>query len=348
MLSRLTLKYFRSHQAAEFHFSPGVSVIVGKNGAGKTNILESVLVLSLGKSYRASDTELIQYESGVAVVEGVFSHKKRSVKLQKQSENRVDKLFTIQEKKLKRLSFQQTIPVVLFEPDFMQIISRGPEVRRDYFDSVLSRLYPKYQTLLNQYKRILAQRNSLLKASHFTSDQLFIWNVRLSEMAGKVVEYRQELLYSINNHIQEIYSELAGKPSRVSVVYVSKTNGDSYANNLLHNLEKTILTDRERGFTSHGPHRDDYECVLNGTSAATSASRGEIRTILLSLKIIETNLIESARSEKPILLLDDVFSELDETRQAQLVQFLKSNQTIITTTSVTPLIRKISGKIFEI
>ena len=348
MLSHLYLKQFRSHEEIQFDFSKNVNVLLGNNGAGKTNILEAVLVLCLGKSYRASDQELIQYNFNDTKIEGIFLDKKRVIKLHKQFSGGLQKTLIFQGKNFKRMSFQYTLPVVLFEPDFMQIITRGPEVRREYFDTILARLYPEYQTILNHYRRTLTQRNSLLKAHHFTQDQIFVWNIKLSELAGQLVLYRQKLLSTINKQLSDVYSELANSSHKVSINYLSKVNVDDYINTMLRGLEKNIDTDRERGFTSYGPHRDDYEFIINLQLAAISASRGETRTILLALKILEAKLIEETRSQKPLLLLDDVFSELDEIRQAHLVEFFKDNQVIITTTSITPLIRGISGKIFEI
>ncbi len=348
MLSHLTIKQFRSHKEAQFDFSQKVNVLIGNNGAGKTNILEAILVLCLGKSYRASDQELMRYSSNSSRIEGIFSDRKRIIKLQKQPDGKLQKTFVFQEKNFKRMSFQQTIPVVLFEPDFMQIIARGPEIRRDYFDTLIARLWPEYQTILNQYRRVLSQRNSLLKTTPFTPDQLFVWNVKLSELAGQLFNYRQKVLETINQYIGHIYSDLADTPHTVQIQYFSKIAADNYANNLLKKLEHSIDIDRERGFTSSGPHRDDYEFILNSKPAVLSASRGETRTLLLGLKIIESQLIEEARGHRPILLFDDVFSELDETRQTRLVEFFKKHQVMITTTTITPLIRGISGQIFDI
>lgn len=344
MISQITLKNFRSYKSSKFDFSKKTNIILGKNGAGKTNILEAILFLASGKSYRASDTDLIKNNESAAILEAEFDNKKRSVKF----DINKDKLFNINNTKYKRMRFDQTIPIVLFEPEFMQIISRGPDVRRDYFDSLLSRINPQHTTTLNKYKRVLAQRNNLLKNRDFSNDEMFVWNIKLSELGGVIAVNRSNLVSEINKSIGEVYSEIASKKNKISVGYKSKIDIKNYTNGLLKGLEKNISTDKEQGFTTLGPHRDDFEFMINSHNANISASRGESRTILLSMKIIETKLIKNARGEPPILLLDDVFSELDEDRQGKLVEFFYDNQVIITTTTITPLMKGVSGSIIRI
>lgn len=344
MISQITLKNFRSYKSSKFDFSNKTNIILGKNGAGKTNILEAILFLASGKSYRASDIDLIKNNENTTVLEAEFDEKKRSVKF----DINKDKLFNINNTKYKRMRFDQTIPIVLFEPEFMQIISRGPDVRRDYFDSLLSRINPQHTTTLNKYKRVLAQRNNLLKNRDFSNDEMFVWNIKLSELGGVIAANRSNLVNEINKSISEVYSEIASKKNKISASYSSKIDIKNYTSNLLKGLEKNISTDREQGFTALGPHRDDFEFMINNQNANISASRGESRTILLAMKIIETKLIKNAREKPPILLLDDVFSELDEDRQGKLVDFFYDNQVIITTTTITPLMKGVSGSIIRI
>ncbi len=347
MISHITLKNFRSYSSASFDFSSKTNIILGKNGAGKTNILEAILFLASGKSYRASDKDLIKYNEDIASLHGEFDERERSVKFNLDKE----KNYVINNSKYKRMQFAHTIPIVLFEPEFMQIIARGPDTRRDYFDSLLSRIHPSYQTSLNKYKRTLAQRNNLLKYKNFSSEEMFVWNIKLSELGGIIVSNRLKLTEKINKTISDVYSELASKKHQIQIQYVSKITTQNYTNNLLKGLEKNIQLDTETGFTSIGPHRDDFGFIINKKSASTSASRGENRTLLLAMKIIETKLIKQARDIAPILLLDDVFSELDEERQGKLIEFLYDNQVIITTTTtttITPLMKGVSGNIIEV
>ena len=144
MISQITLKNFRSYKSSKFDFSSKTNIILGKNGAGKTNILEAILFLASGKSYRASDVDLIKYKENTSILEAEFDDKKRSVRF----DTNKDKLFNINNTKYKRMQFDKTIPIVLFEPEFMQIISRGPDLRREYFDSLLSRINPQHTTII--------------------------------------------------------------------------------------------------------------------------------------------------------------------------------------------------------
>lgn len=348
MFSRIHLSDYRSYPSFSLSLSSKTNVIIGANGSGKTNILEAVMMLGQGKSFRGSDIAVIRYGKDKTKITAEEAGFERSLKLELQPDDKVAKTFLIEGKKYQRLSFQKTTAMVLFEPNFMQLISRGPDMRRDYFDSVLSRCEASYQPLLNSYRRTLAQRNSLLKQPAGAIDQLFAWDIKLAELAGGIVAGRLRHIEQLNSQLGRIYSQISDSPHTVEVGYSGTVNIQDYVNNLTGGLQKNIAKDRERGFTSLGPHREDFTFFINGKAAVTSASRGESRTLLLALKISEARLLETARGQKPILLLDDVFSELDETRQTKLVEYFKDNQVIITTTTITPLIKGISGKIIEL
>lgn len=344
MINRISLKNFRSYSSATFDFTNKTNIIIGKNGVGKTNILEAINILATGSSFRSSDKDVIQYEKKQTKITGTFDEKNREVIIHEDK----SKYFNIQNTKIKRISFAQKIPIVLFEPEFMQILSKGPDKRRDYFDTILSKIHPNYQAILNKYKRSLSQRNNLLKKQTFSKDEIFVWNIKISEIGGQIANFRMDLINEINKTISEIYSQIAGSESKIEINYITNINKQNYTDSLLKNLEKNIETDKLTGFTSFGTHRDDFYFSINNKDASTSASRGEGRTILLALKIIETKLVEQARGTPPILLLDDVFSELDTDRQGKLVDFLYNNQVIITTTTITPLMKGVSGEIIEL
>ena len=188
----------------------------------------------------------------------------------------------------------------------------------------------------------------MLKKRDFSNDEMFVWNIKLSELGGIIAVNRSNLIDEINKNISDVYSELASKKHKIYISYKSKIDIKNYTNSLLKGLEKNISIDTEQGFTTLGPHRDDFEFIINNQNANVSASRGESRTILLAMKIVETKLIKNAREKSPILLLDDVFSELDEDRQGKLVEFFYDNQVIITTTTITPLMKGVSGNIIKI
>jgi len=328
MISSLRLQNFRSYADASFEFEPGVNIVVGPNASGKTNLLEAVLVLARGGSYRARDIELIQFGKPWARLDGYFENQTRVIKFEPPA-----KTFIIGDKTYKRLSLDKTLPAVFFEPNHLQLMTRGPEQRREYFDDLLERSLPAYKSLLNGYKRTLAQRNALLKHHRRQAlQQLFVWNIRLSEQGSQIALARHNLVDEINRRLAKNYSDISHKKSKVKIEYDIQFPIDNYASRLLHKLETGTEADFERGFTAYGPHREDFIFYLNGQNAAQSASRGETRSLLLALKIFELGMIERIRGQKPMFLLDDVFSELDGSRRRALVERLKDHQVIITTT----------------
>jgi DNA replication and repair protein RecF len=343
MISSIRLQNYRSYTDASFEFEPGVNIVVGPNASGKTNLLEAVMVLARGGSYRARDIELIQFNKQWSRLESDFANHKRVVKLQ--AESLPPKTFDIDGKSYQRLGFERTVPLVYFEPNHLQLLSRGPDQRREYFDELLERSQPGFKTLANNYKRTLAQRNALLKRGRQTAkEQLFAWDVRLSELGSQVAIARKSLTDHINQSLSKTYSQIAKHKSTVDLIYDSQFPADNYASRLLHKLQASVGLDLERGFTGSGPHREDFSIMLNGQPASLSASRGETRSLLLALKIFELELIKEARGQKPIFLLDDVFSELDGSRRKALVSRLKNHQTIITTTDAEAVLEYFSGK----
>jgi len=332
MITSLRLQNFRSYSDASFEFEPGVNIVVGPNASGKTNLLEAVLTLCQGNSFRARDTELIKFNAPWARLDGFFDKQIRTLKLEAQTSG-VDKTHIIDDKPFKRLNLDKTVPVVYFEPNHLQLIIRGPDQRRDYFDELLSRTHPGYKTTLASYKRSLAQRNSLLKqGTRLGQQQLFAWNVRLSELGETIAQARQQLVDDINKELSRSYSKISKHRSLAAIGYQSQFQPSNYASKLLHKLEASSSLDFERGFTAYGPHREDFIFNLNNQLASSSASRGENRSLMLALKIFELKLTERTRGQSPILLLDDVFSELDGARRRALVNYLDKYQTIITTT----------------
>jgi DNA replication and repair protein RecF len=331
MITSIRLQNFRSYGDESFEFNEGVNIVVGPNASGKTNLLEAVLVLSRGSSFRARDGELIKIGMPWARLEGFFGKHSRVIKLE--TEPILNKSFAFDDKVYNRLNLNLTVPVVLFEPNHLQLLSRGPEQRRDYFDDLLERSQPGFKALAGSYRRTLAQRNALLKhGREHAHKQLFAWNIRLSELGGKIAAARSQLIAEINKNLGKTYSQIAKQKSKVELKYASQFPVDNYSSRMLSKLESAVQHDLERGFTAYGPHREDIEFFLNGQLVSQTASRGENRSLLLALKIFELGLIEKARDQKPIFLLDDVFSELDGARRHALVDHLKDHQSIITTT----------------
>jgi DNA replication and repair protein RecF len=344
MITSIRLQNYRSYSDDSFEFDPGVNIIVGPNASGKTNLLEGILVLAQGSSFKAKDAETVQIDKEWARLDGVFEKNSRVLKIVQQN-GKFTKSYEIDDKPYKLLTLERTLPAVLFEPNHLQFLNRGPEARREFIDDLLERSLPGFKALTRHYRRVLAQRNALLKHGRtYAQKQLFAWNIRLSELGTEIAKNRAELIHEINKTISGSYSSISKKKSVVEVFYDSQFPMDAYATKLLEKLENNLQTDIERGFTSYGPHRDDISFYLNGQQVSQTASRGETRSLVLALKIFELILIEKARGAKPIFLLDDVFSELDGARRHALVDHLKSHQTIITTTDADAIVEHFTDK----
>lgn len=331
MINDLRLQSYRSYTDDAFEFGNGVNIIVGPNASGKTNLLEAILVICRGGSYRVKDTDLIQFDAPWLRIESDTLEGKRIVTLEKTTVS-LEKKYIINSVTFKRLALPKTIPVVVFEPEHLRLLNGGPERRREYLDNLLEQTLTGFGKLRREYKRTLAQRNKLLKNTNLNTQELFVWNVRLCELAGQIVKYRVALIDRLNDDIQDLYQELAQAKTQINLEYVSACNTETYSSDMLRKLEQSLDDDRLRGFTSHGPHRDDLGIIIDNHRAEVSASRGESRTVLLALKILELRIIEKSRNKKPILLLDDVFSELDGSRRKALTSYLQDYQTFITTT----------------
>lgn len=332
MITDLRLQHFRSYDDASFELSPHVNIIVGPNASGKTNLLEAVLVLAKGASYRAKDSELVTFDQPWARIDAdMAAGGNRTVKIT--LEPAPSKTYELSGKPYKRLNLTTSLPVVVFEPNHLQLLSGGPERRRTYLDDLLEQTVGGYGILRRHYRRALAQRNSLLKLPTYSiQTQMFPWNIRLSQLAGKIVRYRSELINTINGSIEDLYKELSQSSTGVVARYDSRWPVEAYETNFLKKLEADLELDKLRGFTATGPHREDMSLLFDGHLAQETASRGEVRTAVLALKIIELQQIKTARDATPLLLLDDVFSELDGKRRHALTRHLSAYQTFITTT----------------
>lgn len=338
----IRLQNFRSYKDASFDLSESVTIVVGPNTAGKTNLLEGVLVAAKGKSYRATTKDLINHEQSWARIDiHTTENQQRTIKITAEGDL-AKKSFEIDGKEYKRLPFFAQQPVVLFEPNSPRLLEGDPSRRRAYLDDLLSQTYPLFSKTLAGYKRALAQRNSLLKQK--TNKDIFIWDVKLSQLGEEITKNRLELLNKINKLLQKTYSSIAETDKKISTEYTSKINLGNYGSSMLNFLQKTTNNDLERGYTGAGPHRDDLTFLINNKPASLSASRGEMRTIILALKSIELGLLAEARGVAPILLLDDVFSELDGARRKALTDLVKDHQTIITTTDADIVNKSFSKK----
>ncbi|MCA9327357.1 DNA replication and repair protein RecF, partial [Candidatus Saccharibacteria bacterium] len=319
---------------ASFEFGTGVNIIVGPNASGKTNLLEALLLISNGSSYRAADAELITHSKEWARIDvHVDGAVERSIKLQQK------KTYIIDEKEYQRLTHAKKLPIVLFEPNHLLILPGPPEGRRAYLDDLLEQTNPEYSSLRKNYRRVVAQRNALLKHPHAHKQDFFPWNLRLSELGAVIHRARAELVTKLNTDIKPLYKELSSGSTEIELTYDSKFPSTEYESRLLHALEDNLNKDIARGFTSYGPHREDMGVWFDGHLVVDVASRGETRTATLALKILELETLQETLNQKPILLLDDVFSELDGARRRALTTHLQRYQTFLTTTDADIVIK---------
>lgn len=328
LLKTVQLQHIRTHESFVVPFAPDVTVITGKNGSGKTSIIEAIYLALQGSSFKGSDGDMLRYEQPWWRIELLFDDESHRVVKFDSERTTGRKQFVIDEKTSYRLAANHKYPVVLFEPDDLRLLHGSPSRRRQFIDRFISQLDPLYAVAIRKYDRALKQRNNLLKKQS-SPDELFVWNVSLAEHGAYIIEKRIGFIEQINAHLDEAYNDIAKSSDHVSIHYSHTLIGDM-KQKLLSELHASSERDRHLGFTSIGPHRHDVVFQYNNVPALTVASRGEVRSIVLALKFLEVTIIEQITGMKPLILLDDVFSELDTARQEQLL--LSKNQTIITTT----------------
>lgn len=331
VVNKISINNIRSHELFEVVFSPKVTVITGKNGSGKTSILEALYLALRGRSFRGGDSDILKHESDWWRINLELNPSSKRIITFNPNLTSGRKKFNIDEKISYRLPIKNKYPVVLFEPEDLRLLNGSPARRRRFIDNLISQLDSNYSHALHKYERALKQRNNILKTSQATKDELFVWEIALSEYGAYLIEKRIAFIEQINNQITEVYNQIAKLNDSITVHY-SHTHIGDIKQKLLNDLHQHQEKDRIIGFTSVGPHRHDVIFRFNESPAIDVASRGEIRSIVLALKFLEVDIIEKITDQKPIILLDDVFSELDDDRQKGL--FLESHQVIITSTKL--------------
>ena len=325
IIKSIKLVNFRCHNTYALECKKDTSLILGENGCGKTSVLEAIYILTRGKSFRATDSEILKREEDFYRIELEFENGEKNIAVYDGNK----KTFFIADKKSGRLPKKNKYPVVLFLPSDLNLISHSPSRRRDYFDRFFTVLSEDYNNNLLKYEKALKQRNELLKSEYLKKEMLFSWDLMLARYGSKLFSARKDYTDTINSLLTKTYHSIAKNKDEINLIYkteIEKSDESYYLKKLDENFEKdTILK-----HTSFGIHRDDYLFEFNSKQADGSASRGETRSIILALKFIEAKFIEKELNKKPIILLDDVFSELDKTRRKSLIDNFKDNQVIIT------------------
>lgn len=325
---KLAVQNIRKHERFSLNLSPGVTVVTGSNGSGKTSLLEALYVAFRGSSFKGSDKDMLRQDSDWWRVDVDYSDSVRRTVKFNPSLTSGKKQFTVNSKTSYRLAPKDRYPVVLFEPDNLRLVHGSPAQRRLFIDRLISQIDPKYDSALKKYERALRQRNTLLKRQPVAGDDLFAWNVSLSEYGSYLIEGRVNFIETINQQLNDEYRLISSSPDTVTVHYSHTLIGNT-KDKLLAELHAALGRDQALGYTSVGPHRHDVLFTFNNQPALSVASRGEVRTVVLALKFIEIDVIRRLTGLDPVVLLDDVFSELDPSRQTYLLD-IPTGQIIIT------------------
>lgn len=331
ILKTLRVQNFRTHSDFILEIGEKSTLISGANGSGKTSLLEAIYFALQGTSFRSSDKEILRND-GSSWFRIDLKDSKDSLRtiIFNNAVQKSKKQFLVDGNKKARLSANLRIPVVLFEPDDLQLLSGSPTRRRNFLDYFLSQIFPSFQLALTRYNKALKQRNNLLKRDNVSKDELFPWNLMLAEYGAEIISKRQDFLELLNSKIEEVYFEISGVKDEIKIDYLGEKVSK---NEILAILSENIERDKILGYTNFGPHKHDIQFIFNKKPAQNVASRGENRSLVLALKFIETDILSDLTSKRPIVLLDDVFSELDDDRQKLLTKHFSKYQTIITSTN---------------
>ncbi len=343
-IEHLKLTNFRNYSSLELDFNDRVNIIIGDNGKGKTNILESIYVLSLTKSNRYGiEDNLIRFDEELAKIEGLIKCddlvKKQEIKLSK-----TKKQIFINNKEIHRIKdYISNFCVISFTPEDLEIVKGSPNTRRNLINIDLSQLQTSYISYLNEFNQIIKIRNEYLKKMNLNGNTdiryLDVVNEQMIEKGIKIYEYRYNFFQKINNLLPKIFKKLSNLEN-LKIKYETNVDLDDFdkekiKSNYEKKIKKNFKVELMQGVTLTGPHRDDFSFDLNGIDMKNFASQGQQRLAIIALKIAEIYLFKEELGEYPVLLLDDIFSEIDTKKRNKIINFLlKDIQSIITTTDI--------------
>lgn len=346
-IKRLKVENFRNLEKLDIEFSDGVNIIYGNNAQGKTNIIEAIYIFSFGKSFRANrDIELLKFDKEYFVSNIEIMKKDRELEMDfgfdKISNKKMIKVNGVIQKKISDIIGK--LNVVVFKPEDIKIVTDAPSVRRKYIDYLISSISKGYLENITKYKKVLEERNTLLKEiklrlkgsknlDETDSNFLDVYDKLLSKLNCEIYNERKKVIEKLNNYIYGIHLKLTENyinNEKLHIKYVSNVEED--IQKMYNNLIKSRLNDINKGYTSFGIHRDDYIISINSLDVSIYGSQGQKKSSIISLKLSELKVIEEVIGEKPVLLLDDYMSELDERRRLKFLDIIEDIQIIITTT----------------
>lgn len=347
---------FRSYPKLEWHPDPGVNLLIGPNGAGKTNLLESVAYLASLKSFRSvPDKAVIADGEDNAVVRAGLVGPERERLIEIEIPRQGSRRTQVDKSRLRRTAdLLGVLRVIAFLPDDLDLIKRGPAHRRELLDDIGVQLWPAAHLDQSEYERALRQRNAFLKQGHQDEATLAVWDSRLAQAGGRVLARRARVVETLADMLHEAYADIARTDTGATFTYAPSWSGEldqasaaEFGTRLAGSLEQSRRIDYERRMTTVGPHRDEPGFSIDGHDTRVHGSQGEQRTMALAVKLAAHRAVASAVGESPVLLLDDVFSELDPDRADALASALPaSTQTIIT--SARPEDVPISGTVWKV
>ena len=358
VIESLTLQNFRNYEELDMNFSPMTNILYGDNAQGKTNILESLYVSGTSKSHKgAKDKDLIYFGKEEAHIRVMIDKSGKKFQIDLHLKKNKSKGIAINKIPIKKASdLFGILNIVFFSPEDLNIVKNGPNERRKFLDLELCQLDKIYLSNLTKYNKILQQRNKLLKDIYYKpelKDTLSIWDMQLVGYGCQIIESRDKFIRELNPIVTDIHSGISGGKERMLLEYEPNITSENFENKLMQSLER----DLKMGQTSVGPHRDDFSFMIDSVDIRKYGSQGQQRTSALALKLAEIELVRNVIHDSPVLLLDDVLSELDSNRQNFLLNCIHSTQTIITCTGLEEFIRNqfhlnrvfevINGKVFE-
>lgn len=343
-ISLLELNNFRNYDSLSINFDPEINIIYGENAQGKTNILESIYMCCCGKSHKGSkEREIIKQGFDESHVKGEFLSEHGIRRIDIHLKKNKGKGIAYNKVPIKKISeLYGRIFIVIFSSEDLDIIKRGPADRRRFIDMELCQIDPVYVDNLIKYNKILGQRRELFKNIGTEQEYpalretLDIWDLQLVKYGSEIIRRRRDFIEELNSIIFDIHYEITQGNEKLKLIYEPSADEDVFYEELLKNRERDIYLKQ----TGTGPHRDDFSFYNGDMNMKTYGSNGQQRTCALTLKLAEIKLIENLKNEKPVLLLDDVLSELDRSRQKMLLSTLKGTQTIITCTGIDEFVEK--------
>lgn len=335
IIKSIDLQNFRNYSLERISFDEHTNILYGDNAQGKTNILEAVYVSGTTKSHKGSkDYEMISFDCDESHIKAIVSKKNIDYRIDMHIKKNKNKGIAVNGVPIKRaVELYGIVNIIFFSPEDLNIIKNGPSGRRKFMDMELCQLDKIYVSNLLQYNKAVEQRNKLLKDIMFNpslEDTLDIWDMQILKFGSDIISRRRKFIENVNNIIKDIHSRLSGGKEELIIKYEPSVEESDFEKVLTDNREKDI----KFKMTSAGPHRDDISFMINGIDIRKYGSQGQQRTTALSLKMSEIDLVKKVTSDTPILLLDDVLSELDSNRQNYLLNSIHDIQTIITCTGL--------------